>query len=346
MYCVNLCFLITGFAAAADLPWYLQNRAYFEPLLADPRAAQIQILFPAFADSFPYAVNPGRSQVWDISVGHEFPIIGWESNSSVSPIGVAAGAFGIGFWFPISFHMIEDIGKDPSAPILNTDYRFGGQVKAQYGLPWGWTKRSHSHIGLRFQSGHESTHIGDEFTINAIRKYGGDFLRVNVSYEYYDLAGSFEPNFGKDSRHRLKLRGGAMWLWHPERGWYSEDILVYPFGTAIAPSRRNYEPYAGAEFLWTFADKNGEASDRAVITSIDIRDRTIFKYQTVLVRDERSEISVNAIAGLRHQRGGGGPLGKISPTYYIRYYHGVNPNGQFRSQSNFTEFGIGMQLGF
>jgi hypothetical protein len=333
---------------AQNRVWFLENKGYFDPLLADPRAAQVQVLFPGVSDAFPFSVNPGRSLVWDISVGHEFPIFGWQSNSQNAAAGVAPGQVGFGLWFPISFHMIEDMSKDPSAPILDTDYRFSGQVKLQYGLPAKWLGTSYSHVGLRFQFGHESTHVGDEFTIGAIRTHPDTFVRVNVSYEYYDLAAAFEPNFGSQTRHNLKLRGGAIWLWHPEHGWYSEDVLLYPFGEMIARSRRNYEPYGGAEYTWKLPDKQAGAAgvprNLAVIGSLDIRDRTIYQYRPVLVHEEPTEISMNLMAGLRHTRSGRGQLGRISPTYYLRYYHGVNPNGQFRSQNHYTLFGFGVQL--
>lgn len=63
---------------------------------------------------------------------------GWESGPKRTPqsdilTGVAAGAIGIGFWLPLSFHTIEDLSKDPSRPILDTDYRFGAQLGGQ---PW------------------------------------------------------------------------------------------------------------------------------------------------------------------------------------------------------------------
>lgn len=347
---MHLIVILLFFAAACRADsgfWFLENKNYFDPLLADPRAAQVQILFPAVSDSFPFAVNPGRSLVWNIDLGHEFPIFGWQSNSQNSASGVAAGQWGLGLWFPVSFHMIEDMSKDPSAPILDTDYRFSGQMKLQYGLPTTWLGTNSSHVGLRFQFGHESTHVGDEFTIGAIRTHPDSFMRVNVSYEYYDLAFAFEPNFGSDTQHKLKLRAGAIWLWHPSRGWYSEDVLLYPFGETIAPSRRNYEPYVGAEYSWKLPDKKSGAAgvprNLSAIASVDIRDRTIYQYQPVLLHDEPSEISVNSMIGLRHTRSGKG-LSKISPTYYLRYYHGVNPAGQFRSQSNYTLFGFGVQL--
>ena len=165
--------------------WGLENHAYYEPVLAEPRGAQTTVLFPARADSFPYAVNDGAGLVWDISLGRELPIFGFSnSKGAESPTGVAPGALGVGIWMPLSFHMIEDMGKDPSNPILNTDYRFGGLVKVQWGLHADQAFWSSAHIGGKFQFGHESTHIGDEFTLGALRTHGAEFIRVNVSYEF------------------------------------------------------------------------------------------------------------------------------------------------------------------
>src|SRR5215831_2116370 len=193
-------------ASAQDV-WALENHGYFDPVLAEPRAAQTTALFPARADSFPFAVTDGSSLVWDISVGTEIPIVGFSSSRGTeSPVGVGAGHFGFGIWLPLSFHMIEDLSKDPSIPILNTDYRFAGLVKAQWGLADNTAFWSSAHLGAKFQFGHESTHIGDEFTLGALRTHPAEFIRVNVSYEYYEVAGSFEPNLGGDGRYQFKLR--------------------------------------------------------------------------------------------------------------------------------------------
>jgi hypothetical protein len=339
-----LCFLVVGNALAENsftktCP-VLQNRAYYEPILADPRAAQTSVLFPAVASSFPYAVNTGSSLAWDISLGAEIPIISCNNFKSADDdrLGVPSGKFGVGLWFPISFHMIEDMGKDPSNPILNVDYRFSGMIKAQYGIG------SSSHLGMKFQFGHESTHIGDEFTLGALKAHPNDFLRVNVSYEYYDMGGSFEPNLGKEGRYEIKIRAGDIWLWNPDHGWYNSDLLQ-PFGKFIALSNRNHEPYAQAEL---YVDGG---LFRGLIASTDIRDRTIYQYvptsnAQTKGQPEPTQVSINTDVGWRQPDSSPGTFGRVRPTIYIRYYRGVNPNGQFRSQPNFQEFGLGFQFRF
>lgn len=340
-------------ATAQPDRWFFRNRAYYNPILADPRAAQTTVLFPAVADSFPFAINRGRSLVWDINLGHELPIFGFETNKAgQGPSGVGQNSFGFGVWFPVSFHMVEDIGKDTSNPILNTDYRFSGLIKAQYGMPRVGPFHS-SHIGMKFQLGHESTHIGDEFTLGALRNHFSEFKRVNVSYEYYDVGFSFEPNFGSLGRYQFKFRGGDIWLWNPDKGWYTRELLQ-PFGQFVAGSKRNHEPYGQAEFyLQPGQCRVGQTKCRQLgwIFSTDFRDRTVYQYTpapdaTITNRAEPTQLSVNAMAGVRQIRTGPGILGSLTPTYYLRYYHGVNPNGQFRSQRNFQEFGFGVHFGF
>src|SRR5262245_45471759 len=90
--------------------WVLENHGYYDPVLAEPRAAQTTVLFPTIADSFPFAVEDRRGMIWDISVGNEFPIVGFSrQRGSETAAGVPAGGFGIGVWFPLSFHVVEDL---------------------------------------------------------------------------------------------------------------------------------------------------------------------------------------------------------------------------------------------
>src|SRR6266446_3385924 len=150
--------------------WHFERHAYYDPLVAEPRAASTKVMFPARSTSVPYAQHPGQSMVWDISVGDEIPIIGWSSSTNHKEGDpTPSGSFSFGFYFPLSFHMIEDMGKDDSNPILDTDYRFGGMVKAQWGLK---KNLGHARFGVRYVPvAHESTHLGDEFTLHAVQNY-------------------------------------------------------------------------------------------------------------------------------------------------------------------------------
>jgi hypothetical protein len=127
---------------------------------------------------------------------------------------------------------------------------------------------------------------------------------------------------------------------------------LQPYGEFVALSNRNHEPYAQAEFYIAPGQCKGtqKCTQLGWIFSTDIRDRTIYQYTLVpdathVNAPEPTEVSVNAMAGVRQVRKGPGLLGSITPTYFVRYYHGVNPNGQFRSQDKFQEYGW-VQFGF
>lgn len=322
-------FSMAASALAQSTTWGLENRAYYDPLMAEPRAAQISITAAGVSDEFPFMQKPGRRMVWDISLGKEIPIVGYETGDGKTHA-LRKGKWGIGFWIPVSFHMVEDF-KDPSAPILNTDYRFGGIVKAQRGLT------NHSRLGLKFQSGHESTHIGDEFAL-AARRTKPDFERVNVSYEYWEYGISLETDQGKDDLHHLTFRHGGIGLLSPRKGFYAPDSLE-PGGRTIPRSASHFEPTFG--FQW-YLEKNVFRGFGPFL-SADIRHRIIYNYHKISAsQKEDRQPSVNILFGLKRNSRF---LEKGIPDIFFRFYHGVNPAGQFRSQRSYTLFGVGMYVG-
>lgn len=323
--------LLTPFPASAQNKWALRERAYYEPLIADPRAANVNIMFFGLSDEFPFSQEPGRRRVWDISLGKEVPLVGYHSGGDPATE-LPKGKWGIGLWMPVSFHMVEDF-KDASNPILNTDYRFSGMVKVQLGLT------ENARLGGRFQFGHESTHLGDEFSL-AARRTRPDFRRINVSYEYWEYGISYETDRGKsENKHHLIFRHGGIGLFKPDKGYYSEKLLE-PDGAVIARSERNFEPFFG--FQWHH--KKDLVGGWGPFVSIDARHKTIYDYSKPLDRvvHEDKQMSFNVLFGLR--RANQRFLQKAVPDFYIRFYHGVNPAGQFRSQRNYDLFGVGIYV--
>ena len=170
----------------------------------------------AISDEFPFNLEPGRRRIWDLSLGKEIPLVGGDLGNRDGVILPAKGEWGWGIWLPVGFHMAEDF-KDPSVPILNTDYRFAAMFKSQWGLSDPENLDAPlSRIGFRFQVGHEITHLGEEFSLNA-RNNHTDFLRVNVSYEYWEYGLSFETDPGA---HTLIFRHGGIGLLRPDQGFY------------------------------------------------------------------------------------------------------------------------------
>ena len=321
-------------AASGQGLWGLEDRAYYEPLIAEIRAANVNVLFWGQSDEFSFMQEPGRRRIWDIGLGKEIGLVGYETGEGRDgPF--LPGEWGVGVWMPVSFHMVEDF-KDESNPIINTDYRFSGMVKTQAAL------REGLQLGGRFQFGHESTHLGDEFTLGAQKD--PTFQRVNVSYEYWEWGASAEWRLGSAPEHHLIARLGGIGLFDDEKGFYSETLL-FPEGGTLLPSVRNYETTVGVE--WTL--NNLTDNDRALLggywpfVSVDARHRTVYDYAkpTADIRED-SQWSFNLFVGLRP--GERDYIQKGLPNFYFRFYHGVNPHGQFRNQPSYSMFGFGLHV--
>lgn len=300
--------------------WTLRDRPYYEALKAEPRAARTQLVVPAWSEAFPYAVKDGNRFAWQIALGQELPIVGWETVAP-SPRGFGQGEWGFGLWLPVSFHMIEDF-KDDSAPIVNTDYRFGFMTKAQVGLA------NQRRLGFRFTPwAHESTHLGDEFTIGAERNHP-NFERVNVSYEYFEYGVSLDTPI-------LTIRHGGIRPWGSD-GYYSDHLLGETTPT-LTPSRANYEPSVG--FEWR---QKGTGTSRVAFVSVDTRRKLVYSYHRAPGETETHQWSWSMEIGRAVQEGTTGvPLRE----YFLQFYHGVNPHGQLRSQSSYTFVGVGWTFG-
>jgi hypothetical protein len=327
MYRFVLLLLFADIVSAQNR-WLFRNRGYYDPLIAEPRAAQMHVLALGRSDEVPFVTQPGARRVWDISLGKEIPITGYQ-NTDVTNRPLGAGRWGVGVWVPISFHMMEDF-KDESNPIMNTDYRFAGAGKFQYGL------KDNLRIGGKFQVGHESTHLGDEFTVAAERREPGRFLRVNVSYEYWQYGVSLEGTHGLSS---WVVRHEGIGLLDGKKGFYSSELL-FPDERTITPSTRNFEPGIGLQYKFDWETPDSEEPWRPFI-SIDGRKKTVYNYFKAPGQSDDSQMSWNILAGV-YRRGAFQQSGV--PHIYVRWYHGVNPHGQFRSQRNYDLLGIGVHF--
>jgi hypothetical protein len=268
-------------------------------------------------------------RVWDIDVGAELPVFGWESEASLSGR-MPKGAIGVGVWIPIDFHMIEDF-VDDSGPIVNTDYRFGVMGKLQYGLS------SEEWLALRVHIGHESTHLGDEFSIVGQRAFRRTFERINVSWEYLDVGVLYE-------RPVWSLRGGVTTTLPFGDSYYETgpgSITESPLGP-VTESKNWIDPYLGFEATQdqAFGANSGVGWD--LYYSGELRWRSVYDYHKARPDEgEDRQASVNLIAGVK-KNGTAKGFGRASP--FVRFYYGVNPHGQFRNQKSYKQYGIGLRL--
>jgi hypothetical protein len=321
--------------------WF-RDRDFFDPLIAEPRAPQIAFNFPAWAPEFEFSVEPGTRLVWEIALGREIPIFTWANFDDVVR---SKGSQGFGVWVDVSVHMIEDMGKDPSNPIINTDYRFSLAKLKYYRVlsmsePTG-TRRSWKSIAIRGDVyHHESTHLGDEFVVNGQGAHP-DFERQNVSFEFYDITGAL--NLERNDGLLHSIRGGTTGLVKPSHGYYSDHTLMYPESRPVLKSERNFEPYVQYEFH--APHRQGEAFKRqrwALFTSIDLRRRIILDFNKPTEdTKEDTQWSINLLGGVRSWPG----LQRFSiKEIYLRVYHGVNPHGQLRNQKDYWQAGLGVNF--
>ena len=302
------------------------TRAWYQPLIAEPRGGQTQFYVWGQSKSFPYMTGGSHINVWEVNVGKELPLAAFEKGAIDGSLLDCRG-WGFGAWVPGSFHMIANSGED-SAPILNQDYRLAIAGKIARAVT------SHDLISAKVQFGHESTHLGDEFVVQAIEQYGDAFQRVNVSFEYLEVGVNWDRFFGADRQHSISFRGSAVkaLALGGAAGWYSPQGSN---GQYIYPSTVNFEPGLGLEYL-----PHGSHGWRPLV-SYDGRLRTVYDYQkTSADQREDRQFSSSLVVGVRQMKWS--PKGM--PDFIGRAYYGVNPHGQFRSQSNFWMFAFGLLL--
>jgi hypothetical protein len=320
-----LLLLSNGFVAGASAQsagerWVLADRLYYEPLLAEQRAARMLIVFPGWAKQFPHSQEPGNRFAWQITLGREVPLVGWQTER-VGLQHFSKGKWGVGVWVPVAFHMIEDF-KDESAPIVDTDYRFGSMLKFEVGLS------DDAWLSARYVPwAHESTHLGDEYTILASSV--PNFERVNVSYEYQEYGISYARSFGRNSL--LTARHGGIIL-HGDDGYYSDHLLGSTDPT-LSVSEKNYEPSFGIEYR---LPARAGASEQFIV-SVDFRSRLQYSFHHPVSGEEQRRptwtVAIGRTALLGDRR--------FLRSYFGYFTHGVNPFGQLRDQYPWWSAGIG-----
>lgn len=113
---------------------------------------------PGSADADIRAALPdGSHKFWDVAFGERAPVMGWYD---VHPTRSIRHARGVQLNIDAAAFLLLDFTAQSSA-VINTDYRLGASVDLR---PWrdGWDLLSLS-VGFF----HQSTHLGDEYTLSA-----------------------------------------------------------------------------------------------------------------------------------------------------------------------------------
>lgn len=222
--------------------------------------------------------------------------------------------------------LLIDMFEEITAPVINTDYFFGlraGAIKYLEGS-------SLSNIGVKVVPVfHESTHIGDEFSIHGFNDVPG-FKRINISYEAWEMAVVInDPD--TIMSNLLSFKAGIQGLWNPAKGYYTTDTLETR-GYEVPGGEKNTEYYLQLNLQRT---EGFLCSGRWMnIASLEIRNRVRLSYD-INVPEER-KLNYNLYFGWKH-------LSKKAFRnigFYIRYYHGIIPNGQFRNTDGYNYLGL------
>lgn len=239
---------------------------------------------------------------------------------------------------PLSASIWLDLGEPVTAPVVNTDYRIGGPA-------WTFTH----HIGKKFVKNysitvdpfkHESTHLGDELTLQRI-SHGLPLSRINVSYNYSEYIFTLnDPDLDYSQTHTF--RAGLMILWSPRHSWY---VINEADGDATL-SQPRISPWE-AYFQYQYQSPLFKQFVQ-IVASLEVRNRALYGYPvfdwspedgvSYSMQKERRVFTYNVFMGVRlchpHRRG---LFSRANVG--LRLYHGNNPYGQFRNHANFSQIG-------
>ncbi|MEE4115133.1 MAG: DUF1207 domain-containing protein [Marinilabiliaceae bacterium] len=222
--------------------------------------------------------------------------------------------------------LLIDMFEEFTAPVINTDYFFGLRAGAIKYLE----NSSINNIGLEVVPVfHESTHLGDEFSIHGFNDIP-DFKRINISYEAWELAVVInDPD--TIMSNLFSLKAGLQGLWNPGKGYYSTDTLETK-GYEVPQGKMNPEYYL--QFNLQRTDGFLCSASWMNIASLEIRNRIRFSYD-INIPEER-KWNYNLYFGWKHRS----KTALRNIGFFLRYYHGIIPNGQFRNTDGYNYFGL------
>jgi len=222
--------------------------------------------------------------------------------------------------------LLIDMFEKTTSPVINTDYFFGLKSAAIKYMDHTRIRN----LGLKLVPiFHESTHLGDEFSIHGYHGLSG-FRRINVSYEAWEIAAVLnDPDTIQSNLFSAKV--GMQGLWNAAQGYYSTDSLETK-GVTAPLSKKNYEYYIQLNWQRT---KGLLCSERWMnVLSVEASNRLKFSYDEAV--EEQRSWNFNLYFGWKYiSEKSGRHVG-----FFFRYYAGIMPNGQFRDTGGFRYAGL------
>ncbi len=283
-----------------------QNRTYFKPFVSE-LSSTVNKVSMVNVKGLQKKDKELGNVITEVHLGAEFPL--YTKNKAKQSFSV---------FMPVSLHVLWAAFEPKTAPIINNDYRFGFSLAYFQRFESSVLKN----VSLKLTPfAHESCHLGDEITIAGMEL--DRFFRVNVSYEYFELAFTLnDPDTLRGSL--LSFRAGFMGLINPTKGYYTYDITETQ-GIDL------YSTYRWAEYYFQIQYRNTHSflsnARFQFVGSMELRNR--IRYQYLKDAAEPREWSMNSYFGYDYS-----PKGlSANPTtgFYFVLYKGINYHGQLRS---------------
>ncbi len=317
---IILLVFFSGQINAQKVNWF-HHVSFGKSFVSDSRSTIIKLEIGKLNKLTPYYYNTNVSERLFIEphFAYEIPIFSYSKKN-----------FRFYFDFPGGSVTLVDMFEEKTAPVINTDYWFGTEIKMiKYLSQTNFIKNIAADILPLF---HESTHLGDEFSLHGYYKIP-DFKRVNISYEAWKISMILnDPD--TLSGNIVSFKTGIQNLWTTKNGYYFTDSLEVK-GAEIPKSTKTFEWYFSVNYRRSKGFFCSEKWNN--IISGEISNRPKFSYDSAL--PETRTWSYNLYLGWEYKIS---DLHFRNVGFFLRYYSGLNSHGQFRNESgyNFTGFSV------
>jgi hypothetical protein len=305
--------------------YFREDYQYFRQIPADLRTSQNHMRF-YFDEPLAFSNSTSQSKhlFFDASLGEYFPLIGLNFGP-VEPLRTP----GLVFFVDAAAHLLLD-WQTASSDAINTDYRIGAGVAFR-------APRLRS-LAARYRYFHESTHLGDEYTLYASQDTA--FRRYNVSYEAHELFVAIDRYRAEDSLSGgldralpyARVYGALRQL---DTDLYDGFTGLYAPAAPIQLSSKYEAQFGGEVYFRGWPSPMTRPSDTWIsrlfapqhfLLGADLKRQD--QYGTATAHRSWSS---NVVFGIVY----GQALGTTSePTvrWELNWYNGINPHGQFRSE--------------
>lgn len=342
---VLLCaFKVVAQDSASVLSGFLESAAFGRPFLAEMHSTlpKIEIGYSKSYSEFNLLEESKKFNrpLVELHLGIDAPLYAYRWGHAGN-----GHRWGIAVSLPVSVHVLEDMWDPVTAPVINTDYRFGSpRIRA---IRYFDGLRFLKNVSLSWLPAfHECTHLGDEITIYR-KEENFPITRINVSYEFSEMHLTLnDPDTSRETLHSLRL-GGLYRISNRGLGWYSvrqDAELTEP--VELATSKYRYELYA----QYQLQRSTGILASKRFVNVASLEARYRLRYGIPMYRrvdnawettevNERMTWNVNFYFGWRFY-----PKSTANHSLSLLFhaYRGINPFGQLRNYPGYPFFGASL----